>query len=407
MTSKKIIYFIIYYTLFCGFAIKNLNLNKSILLFVDILCLILLLKNKFKIKVTNLQNIVFVLTLLFFFLLVGAGLNNVSLTNFIWGIRNQYMALPLFFAAASFLSIKDIEKILKFFFYFQFLNFSCALYQYFVLGYYEDINNGAFINGSGQDIFCGILMACYLFYYINKKCKLWQLIFVIISSLVIAALEEEKFIFIEAMVLFMYYFFIAGKINLMKIFIAIIFIFILVLSVNMLSDINGTGSLEILTNKDAFISYQENAFELPRIGSSKIISEKFFFSEWQNLFGLGIGNCEDATTLNFIDTSFFNLYGWLNYTFFTFHVNFLQTGWIGIILFILFFIFILINNIKGKMHCHNELKYYYDISIIITLLCMMTIWYNATLRSYNSVIPFFMLSLGSIVTRQNKKINLK
>lgn len=403
--SRKLVYFIIYYTLFCGFAIKNIDFDKSFLFIIDILYMIIFLRGHFEINRTGLKLPVIILCLLFCALFIGAVGNNVSFFNFVWGIRNQYFSLAIFFASVSFLSLYDINKIFKFFFCFQFLNISCALYQYFVLGYYADANNGAFISGGGQDIFCGVLIVYYLYEYMQHRCKLWHFVFVLISSLVIAAIEEEKFIFIEIVFIFAYFYITNKKLGSKKIVIAVVFIALFGVGLSMLSQIIGDESLEILTNKDAFMEYQENAYALPRVGSSAIIEEMFFTDDLQYLFGLGMGKCEDASTLSFINTDFYNKYGWLQYTWFPFQINFLQTGWLGILLFLMFFVSILFVNIQGKKKSPDNLKYYYDISIIITILCIMTIWYNATLRSYNTIIPFFVLSIGGIVNRHVALLN--
>lgn len=401
--SRKLVYFIIYYNLFCGFAIKNLGINKSCLFLIDILYIIILLIGNFKINKTDLKLPITIFALLLSTLFLGVVLNGVDLPNFIWGLRNQYLSLILFFASASFLRIINIDKIFKFFFYFQILNLLCALYQYFILGYYADNNNGAFINGNGQDIFCGTLVTYYLYTYMNHKCKLWHFIFVIASSLIIAALEEEKFIFIETVLVFVYFYLTSKRLDLKKIVVAVVLIVIFAMGLNLLSNVGGMGSLEILTNKDAFMAYQENAYALPRVGSSPILSKMFFFKDWQCLFGLGIGMCEESSTLSFIDSSFYDKYSWLNYNWFTFHISFLQTGWLGILLFISFFLSILIYNFRNKRKCPKELNYYYDISNIIIILCLITIWYNSTLRSYNSIIPYFAMSIGPIVNRQVNK----
>ena len=287
ITSRKLVYFIIYYNLFCGFAIKNLGLDKSFLFLIDILYIIIFLRGHFKINRTGLKLAVIILCLLFFVLLIGAIGNDVAPFNFIWGLRNQYFSLAIFFASTSFLSIYDINKIFKFFFYFQFLNIACALYQYFVLGYYADANNGAFTSGGGQDIFCGVLIAYYLYEYTQHRCKAWHFIFVLVSSLAIAALEEEKFIFIEIVFIFAYFYLTSKKLGFKKIALAIIFIAVFGIGLSFLSQIGGTGSLEILTNKDAFMEYQENAYALPRVGSSAIIEKMFFTDYFQYYFELG------------------------------------------------------------------------------------------------------------------------
>ena len=398
--ARRAVFFIIYYMLFCGFAIKNFGVDKSCMFLIDILYLLLLFHCRFKIKNAGLCSSLTIWKILFCVLSIGALFNSVSPLNFVWGLRNQYFSLILFYASASVLCIQDIKKIFKFFFYFQFLNLACALYQYVVLGYYSDANNGAFVNGSGQDIFCGILISYYLYQYMRKECKTWQFAFVLISSLVIAAIEEEKFIFIEAVFIFAYFYFTGKQMGFKKIFIGVMLIVVLVVGASLLAQIGGSGSLEILTNKDAFMAYQEGAYALPRVGSSPIIEKMFFQDNWQYFVGLGLGTCEDASTLSFINTDFYNKYGWLQYTWFTFQINFMQTGWLGISLFVTLFISIIISSTIGKRKCPDYLKHYYDISIIITFLCIMTIWYNATLRSYSTIIPFFAMSLSGIITRQ-------
>lgn len=403
--SRKVVYFIVYYNLFCGFAIKNLGFNKSFLFVIDILFLAIFIFGHFRIRQAGLKLPVIILYLLFSMLILGAVVNAVPLANFIWGLRNQYFSLAIFFASASFLCLYDINKIFKFFFYFQFLNLGCAFYQYLVLGYYADANNGAFTSGAGQDIFCGVLIAYYLYQYIQHECKMWHFVFVLVSSLVIASLEEEKFIFIETVFIFGYFYLTNKNWGLKKILIAVVFISVMGVGLNMLLQIGGTGSFEILTNKDAFMEYQENAYALPRIGSSYIIDKMFFKNVWQFLFGLGLGFCEDSSTLNFINMDFYNKYGWLQYYWFTFQINYLQTGRFGMLLFLAFFLSIMYANIRGKKRCPKGLKHYYDISIVITILCIMTIWYNATLRSYNSIIPFFVMSIGGVVTRHKALIS--
>ncbi len=398
--ARKSVFFTIYYMLFCGFVIKNFGVDKSCMFLIDIVYLLLLFCCSFKIKSAGLSFSMTIWKMLFCVLFLGALINAVPPMNFMWGLRNQYFSLILFFASASVLCLQDIKKIFKFFFYFQFLNLACALFQYFVLGLFRDANNGAFTSGGGQDIFCGILMAYYLYQYMHKECKTWHFAFVLISSLVIAAIEEEKFIFIETVFIFSYFYFTSKQLGFKKIFIAVIFVTVIGIGINLLAQINGGWNLDVLTNKEAFMDYQENAFALPRIGSSSVIERMFFHNDWQSFFGLGLGTCEDASTLSFINTDFYNKYSWLQYTWFTFQINFMQTGWLGIFLFVAFFISIIVSNVKGKRKCPDYLKHYYDISIIITILCIMTIWYNATLRSYNSIIPFFAMSLSGIVTRQ-------
>lgn len=402
--TRGIVYFIIFYILFCGFAIKNLGVPKSIMFILDIVALFLFTRDIFRLKSTGMV-VPFSLLIINFICLIPSILyNQVNPANIVWGIRNQYWALALFLGTASYLTYKNIQQVFRYFYYFQILNVLCAIYQYFILGLKQDFNNGAFINGAGQDIFCGMLCAYFFFSYINKKCKIYEFTFILLSSLFIAAVEEEKFIFAEIAIVFGYYFF-TTKFNWKKIIMSIIAIPAFGLGLMILAEINGQSSVDVLFNSESRNNYLDNAFELPRIGATPILSHLFFNDDMQHLFGLGIGACEDSSSLSIIDSTFFNRFGKLNYSYFTFHINFMQTGWIGISLLILFFVAILGSYIYYRKKSPKQYIYMYDIAIIITLLCISTFWYNATLRSYNTYIPFFGMAIGAVMTRQLKRIN--
>lgn len=100
------------------------------------------------------------------------------------------------------------------------------------------------------------------------------------------------------------------------------------------------GQAGTLSNINNAIAYAQQSggwsYGLPRIGSSSIIQEKFFESPVEYIFGIGLGSAIE-NQLPFLDTSFFNKYGYLNFNWFSFQNLFLQTGWLGIILYVFFF----------------------------------------------------------------------
>ena len=216
---------------------------------------------------------------------------------FVGGARSEFWGMAVLFACVKFLTLSDIERIMKFFFKFQFLNLACAAYQYHVLGYYQDFNNGAFLGGAYQNVFCALLFTYYFYKYIRHEDKLWKLVFVGLSGLYIAVVEEEKFIFIEFAGIIAYYFVSTGM-NFAKILIMAGCVAAGVIALPILNSVNGQDSMEMLTSWDNFIGYATMTgygYELPRLGSSSIISAKFFGDTTQDFFGLGLGMCGWST----------------------------------------------------------------------------------------------------------------
>ena len=402
--NKRIRKFILGYMIFyffSMFAVKNVGLTENVKYLFDI-CNILLVASLIFIKHRNILKSTFAFVLLILIAgLLSCVLNSVDLRNYLFGIRMQYLQMAMLFAASSFLTLSDYNKMFKFMFWWQFVNLAACLFQYFVLGYYQDLNNGAFYNGASQDVFCTALVAYYYLQYINKSQPLWKFIFVVFSSLVIAGVEEEKFMFIMIAFVFIYINLLSGKIGFKSILLLILGVVAIAIGLQYLSDINGEGNLDVLTSKEGFEEYGTmtgGGYNLPRIGSSLRINNMFFHKDWQDLLGLGLGACEHST-LPGVDQSFYQMHGWLNYEFFTFQSTYLQSGLIGIILLILVFVSILVYNFKFKRICKKEYKMYYDFSTILSFLSIALIWYNATYRGEFAVLPYFLISMAPALSR--------
>lgn len=170
-----------------------------------------------------------------------------------------------------------------------------------------------------------------------------------------------------------------------------------------LNSVNGQDSMEMLTSWDNFIGYATMVgygYELPRLGSSIVISAKFFGDTAQHLFGLGLGMCEEASTISFINTAFFQQWSWLHYMWFTFQIQFMQTGWIGIVLYICFFVSILLANLKCRKNIPDKYKYLVDFSIAMSFIAIAVIWYSSSTRGQAGNFVFLAIAIGLAVKRQ-------
>lgn len=400
--TRRYIYYAILLFLLYEFLAKNFGLNRNFCYIVEFFSVILLFRHPYKLVRTGLYIPFNIMIGLFTVTVIGAIINMVNPVNYIFGFRGQFLSMVFLFASASYLSISDYHKLFDLFYKFQYLNVVCTLFQFLVYHYISDFNNGAFTGGHTQDIFCGALMTYYFYSYNQKKTSLYKLVFVLASSLFIAVIQDEKFIFIEAGIIFLY-FALTGKLNTRKILLAIIMAGTILAGFNSLS----SGQSQTLNNANSILEYSQTAgagYGFPRIGSAKMISEMFFDTPIKKIFGIGLGKATE-TRFPLIDNSFFDKYGYLAYILFSFQNVFLQTGWSGTILYVSFFFSLLIYNYRQKKKATKEYKYLYDISIIFSLLCIILIWYNASLRIYYGIFPYFILGIGPCITKHINKLS--
>ncbi len=394
--TRRYIYYAILLFLIYEFLAKNFGLNRNFCYIVEFFSVILLLRHPYKLNCTELHTPFKIMIGLYITATLGAIINSINPFNFIMGFRGLFLSMVFLFASASYLYISDYHKLFDFFYKFQYLNVACTIFQYVIYHQTGDFNNGAFLSGNSQDIFCGALMAYYFYSYNTKKIKLGKLAFILISCIFIAIIQDERFIFIEAGIIFLY-FSLTGKMTKRKISTAIVMAGVIIVGFQYLS----SEQANTLNNINNILDYSQKTgagYGLPRIGSSKIISDMFFDTPIKDIVGIGLGKGAE-NNLPLVDTSFYDKYGHLNYHYFTFQSLFLQTGWSGTILYVCFFACLIIYNFKHKRTAPIQYKYLYDISIIFTILCIILIWYNGSFRIFFGIFPYFILGIGPCLTR--------
>ena len=394
---RRYIYYVLMAYFLYGLLAKNFGLNRNFIYITEVLCIVLFFCHPYKIKICQLGIPFKIMLAMYIASAIGALVHLISPFNYIFGFRGDYLSMVMLFACAAYLKIKDYHHIFALFYKFQFLNVFFTIVQWLVFGYTEDFNNGAFTDGIGQDIFRGVLMTYYFYAYNQKIASLKKLLFVLSSCVFIAIIQDERFIFIEAAII-LFYFSLANGFNTKKIATAVIMLGVIMVGLKNLSE----DQLETIGSIDGAFQYAQQTgwgYNLPRIGSAPIIQNMFFETPIEAFFGIGLGKATEAN-LPFLDTSFFTKYQYLNYNWFSFQNLFLQTGWVGITLYVSFFFSLLIYNLYQKYSAPVRYRYLYDITITIALICILVIWYNATLRLSYAIVPYFVLGLGPCVTRE-------
>lgn len=408
--TRKVLLYCLGFFFILQFLVKNAEVSDVGKYLIEIVLLWCLTRGVYRPAVVNSIGIkapIAIAVLMFLELAVTSVFNAVSFGNIIVGLLGHYLGFFVFFVAIYVFTIDDYKKLFRLFYYYQFVNLGCSLYQYVVLGYYQDLNNGAFTGGATQDFFCGLLIVYYYSSYIRKTESFNKCAFILISSVIIAILQEEKFILAEIAIVVLYQA-IVGKKNIRNILVISLFISAIPVIVSKMGEINGeyaSMSLSSTQNIADNLTTEGAGYGFPRIGSLPLITAAFFQDAQDILLGFGCGACEN-TNLSIADKTFIDRYRDLNYFQYPIQLTYLQTGLIGVCLYVGFFVTLLIYNIIKRKQTGYKFRFIYDIAIMINIICVALIWYNQTLKWYYAIMPFLFLALGPVCTRQMKNNEL-
>lgn len=176
ITPKKIIYFILFWTILSDTLMAEFGFSGSIQYLNDIAWVILLyyiIKRNFIAKFRNygLRSIAIAIILFIGICYISSILNFVNPLLVLWASRNMLRFYVFFIAAVIYLGRNDVIKIFDFLFIIQIISFIIALYQYFVLGFHMDNLGGIFGHGNGAALntFQAMIVAYYLCGYLQKN----------------------------------------------------------------------------------------------------------------------------------------------------------------------------------------------------------------------------------------------
>lgn len=325
---------------------------------------------------------------------------------YLWGVRNHFRFFAAFFAFAAFLSRRDVEGYFRLFDSLFWINVAVSLVQFFLLGKSADHLGGIFgvtTGGNGYtNVFFCIILTKSLIFYLNKKEKLSACAGKFIAAMVVAALAELKFFFVEAVLI---------------VILAVLFTdfswrkvqvvaggFALILTGAMLL-------VYVFPGYAGFFSWQwmwENAVagkgytssgDLNRLNAIPMINEYFLDNGWKRLFGLGMGNCE-TSTFAFLNTPFFEKYSWLHYSWISYAFLYLECGGIGLMFYFGFFALVCLQAHRIEKTCGASVKGYCAIAKIMAILCAVIAVYNASLRAESAYMAFFAMAAPFAAAKQ-------
>lgn len=329
-------------------------------------------------------------------------LNYQSVLYYLWGFRNNfrfYFAFILFFML---LFEEEAEFCLKFMDILFYINAVVAFFQFYVLGYKWDYLGGIFGVQVGCNapsmIFLTIVVSRSILLYMDKKEKLWVCVLKCALSLVIAAMSELKFYFVVfAVVLLMAS--LLTKFTWQKFLLIIVSGAIIMIAGSLLTVFFGESSqlsLERLWELATTETYATGE-DLSRASAIPTISNTILTSIPDKLFGMGLGNC-DNSNFAVVNTPFYQMYSDLHYTWFSSAFLFLEVGYVGLTMYVLFFAMCFV--FAHRMYRTGKAnRLYCQMAMIASVFCVMLTIYNCSLRLEVAYMIYFVLALPLISSK--------
>jgi hypothetical protein len=411
---KKLIFFQIYYNLFIKFFIGEFNFPHSLNYITDIVTFFIVLFALGEIKHGYQKNKVIYnwLIIMILFTFIGFIWNIYSPLYYLWGLRNTFRFFIFFLCCAVILNKSDVQKIIKLLLKLLPLNVLLCAYQYYTLrdtGGYVSLYLGDFIGGifgpiQGSNVPMNIYLSLILTFifvaYTERQLSLFKLLIFSIMCFYIAILAELKFIYFEFLLILLLLM-VLSKISFKKILSFATGVIIIVVVLNIWTMFNPDSS-ELLSNTDAMINYSANESyagksSVNRLSAIPTIVDVFFqYDISKKLVGVGLGNA-DTSTISFLSSPMYDQYGEkLKYNFFQQAILLLETGFVGLILYILFFIIVFINTFKVE-YLSNYEYIYIVLARIFAILAILNVFYNQSFRLESSgYLSFLMLSIPFI-----------
>lgn len=336
--------------------------------------------------------------------------NYQSILYYLMGVRTNFRYYFAFISFVFFLEKEDTDSFLKIFDILFWISALLTVFQYFALGYKGDHLGGIFGTGAGcngySNIFFIIICAKSIVYYLEKKESTFLMISKCGTVLLLSALSELKFFFIEFIFLLIVSVAFSGN-SPRKIVVIISGILAVAVFVNLLFILFPYFSN--LTSLSLIIKHQTEGYTgvgtIGRLSAISTVTELFLDTVPKILFGLGLGNCATSTTEIF-NTPFFKEHEGLRYIWFsTAHVT-LETGYIGFAVFVGFFILVSVLAaivLKRKKSDPN----YCRMAIVIALSSVLVVIYNSSLKTEAGYMIYFFMSLPFIAMKNHKNGELQ
>lgn len=313
---------------------------------------------------------------------------NYPLEHYIQGLLTYFHFFVFFIVTSLLLNQKTFEKISRLLLWIIGIDFGFILYQFFVLGLNQDKLGGLFGNSNGcngiQNTFSCIGLILVMVWYLNKKCKLSNMILYCVVTAVMAGLAEITMYFFEMPIIIVFAILLNAnkKLSVKEILrlllFLILFIVALYIGVRVLFLLFPTKArfLEL----SAILEYLggdgggTGVYRISRLHAISQMQELFLNNGVDAVIGMGIGSTG-------LSSAFYQSYSELQYNWFSSATTVLETGVLGIAFKAIFFGYIFLKANRYKKMDNPGLKEMCLISQLVVIYAIIMFFYNNTLEN--------------------------
>ena len=337
-----------------------------------------------------------------------------SIFYLIWGLRNQFRFLLFYLIALVCLNSVDYNKLKSIIYKLLILETILVSIQFFILGYRNDFASGIFGTDQGgngiANVFICIISIWALVDYINKEISTKKFASLILQCLYVATIMEIKYYYIEIVLLASITILVSKKTN--RKYKVVAGIALAVVAANQLLSIYYPYFAQFFTIENILTYIQNGALGdstarefLTGYSRTEVlpgVTNTFLSDNWfARLFGLGLGNT-DSSPIALCNSGFADQYRELLYANYHFSMVYIETGCIGLALFILSFLWTITQGIKYFRKENGEHKYSLYI-ILLGILGILVFFYDSSLRTASSGYLYYYVLAISFIYAFNSK----
>lgn len=412
---KSMVSFLLIYMMLIEIFISVFHFPRTVRFIIDIIALLLILfgRHKISLAISDKEFSWYFRYILLFmvFMVMNGVFRLVPIGQILWAVRNNYLYIFFGIIMIYLLKVQDVEKMFELFIKLQVVNVIMGTLEYFILHVQNDYLGGIFGIEQGcnanLNVYLMIINTYIICRYLYKKSSLKEIIWILGSSTYMAAISELKVFYVELVIIIICAVLLnrksmKGFLILLGGLIGLLIGIRVMLAVNPES-INNLLSFSNMVDYNTRMDYGGGDLRISRLGSTSQINRMFFKDNiFLKLFGMGLGACEDSTSFAICNSTFADHYRSLGYRNLTMSMNYLETGYIGIICFAVIFIWLFI--IAGKMK--NSMIQYKEMAVVCQIICIMTIlnfWYSSAIRMNASYLTFFCIMSVFVYYRYEMK----
>lgn len=330
---------------------------------------------------------------------VGQVLGYQSIRYYLSGLNNNGRFFIFFFGCILFLKAEQRDKFMKLWDGLFWLNFLLTLYQFFVLDIKWDYLGGLFGTQAGcnayTNVFFTVCVSFSILQYMNQREKAWMCLAKCAAALIVTAMAELKMFVLEfAGILVLAV--LLTKFSRRKVFLMIGGVVGAAACVKLMVTIfpwwAGWFNLENIWNTATSKLGYTGAGDWNRLTAVPIAWNEYLLTWPQKLFGLGLGNC-DFSPIAGMTSPYYDANWTNNYYMFSSGLIMLETGLVGMITYVGFFLMIFVAA-NSLLRSGRGDEVYCQLAEVLSLMSLVLFIYNCTLRTEVGYMLYFALALA-------------